>query len=113
MTAEDVIKRAWDMVGDVGINKRNRLITMIDYVNDAIRDLRARRPQLTLSNVGINIPYDDLILADYCSTNLSISDDYRESLAHYVAYRIFELDESDENNRSSSQMHFKQYLQRT
>jgi len=114
MTGQNVIDRAYDMVGDVGINKRNSASEMANFLNDGVRDLIARRPYLRLQDDGTQAAaYTDLH-AGNLSASLPFSEEWiREALAHYIAARIFLIDAEDENNLRQSQQHMAQYQRRT
>ena len=109
MTVLDVIERAWLMVGDVQEPRRNPLEQVKKHLVDGIRDLLSRRPHIRLTELGT---LNDVVDDDDGDLE-GIPDEYREGLAHYIAYRIFELDELDENNRIAAQSHQTQYIQRT
>jgi hypothetical protein len=115
MTGADVVNRAWAMVGDVGGVKRNSAADMVVFLNDGVRDLITRRPFFTLESDGtVATGYTDLTDGNYAASTLPFSDEWlREPLAHYIAFRIFEIDAEDENNLAMSRAHFAQYLRLT
>jgi hypothetical protein len=115
MTSQEVIDRAYSMVADTGGTKRNSTADMIGFLNDGIRDLLARRPELSLNADGtVDAAFTDILVADIADAITAISDDqYREQLAHYIAYRIFEIDAEDENNARMSQTHYQLYIRNT
>jgi hypothetical protein len=115
MTGQDVTNRAYDMVGDVGVTKRNAIADVVGYLNDGVRDLLSRRPHIRLNADGTqDSAYTDLTIGNYNSTDLPFDDEYlREALAHYVAYRIFEIDAEDEANDNSANRHLAQYMRLT
>lgn len=114
MTGQNVIDRAYDMVGDVGSNKRNSASEMANFLNDGVRDLIARRPHLRLQDDGTHaVAFTDLHAANL-STSLPFADEWiREGLAHYIAARVFLIDAEDENNLRQSAQHMAQYQRTT
>ena len=114
MTGEVVIKRAWGLVTDTAPNKRNPVKEMVAHLNDGVRDLLARRPFLRLDDAGGLVDgFADLTTDDYKTEALPVDEDYREGLAHYIAYRVFELDGADEHNTLMYRHHFKKYKEMT
>jgi hypothetical protein len=116
MTGDAVIARAWDMVGDIDTSiemKRYKLVDMVNYLNDGIHDLIARRPELLLSSVGVRSTFTDITTVTYATSLLPVSESYREPLAHYIASRIFEVDSDDASNKAMIENHRSQYLRNT
>ncbi len=113
MTGNEVISRAWVLLGDTSPRKRNPAKEMVTYLNDGVRDLLARRPVLKLDESGARSTFTDLTTETYSTDALPMDETYREGLAHYVAGRVFELDEADEHNAQMSVMHFKKYMETT
>ena len=113
MTGTSVVNRAYSMIGDVGGTPRNSLADMAGFLTDGVRDLISRRQELKLNDDGTL----DADIADIASGDLgnalSIPDNYGEGLAHYIAYRIFEIDAEDENNARMSQTHYQLYIRNT
>ena len=112
MTGEQIIYRAWDMVGDIGSPKRNSITNMTLYLNDGIRDLISRRPHFALTADGQRSILDDLESGSI-SDELSLEPWLKEPLAHYIAFRVFEIDAEDEFNMNQSKQHYAQYLRTT
>jgi hypothetical protein len=114
MTGQNVIDRAHGMVGDVGITKRNAVSDMVTFLNDGVRDLLARRPYLRLNADGTQDAAFTEVTASTLSNALPLDDEnLREPLAHYIAYRIFEIDAEDEFNLKQSQTHYAHYIRTT
>jgi len=108
MTGEDIILRAWDMVGDVDTSiqmKRYKLADMVMYLNDGLRDLFSRRPFLLLSATGTVNTFTELTVLTYNTSLLTITESYREPLAHYIASRIYESDSDDDRNDAMLKRH--------
>lgn len=116
MTGSEIINRAWDMVGDVDTSiamKRYKIADMVNYLNDGIRDLFSRRPELLLSSEGTRNTFTALTTSTYTTSVLTISDSYLEPLAHFIAARIFETDSDDANNKTMIENHRNQYIRNT
>lgn len=114
MTGADVVNRAYEMVGDVGGTKRNTTAEIVVFLNDAVRDLIARRPYMRLNtDATLDDDYTDLTAANYAASTLPFEDWVREPLAHYIAHRIFQLDAEDEANLRQSVNHQAQYMRMT
>ena len=114
MTGETVITRAWSLISDTAPNKRNPAKEMVVFLNAGVRDLFTRRPHLKLDEDGAMIAsFEDLTSANYKTEELPVDEDYREGLAHYIAYRVFELDGADEHNTQMYRHHFKKYKEMT
>lgn len=113
MNGKDVVDRAYDMVADSVQPRRNPASAMAGYLNDGARDLLARRPYLRLNDDGTQkAAYVDLT-ANNLTEEIPFDDWLREPLAHYIAYRVFEIDAEDEANTRQSQSHFAQYIRAT
>ena len=115
MTSQEIIDRARSMVGDIGATKRNSDADMIVFLNDGIRDLLSRRPYLSLNtDATLDSTFTDIAVGDIADDITAITgDEYREPLAHYIAYRIFEIDAEDEANMNQSRSHQAQYIRNT
>ena len=112
MTAEQIINRAYEMVGDVGNPKRNNVTDMTTFLNDAIRDLLARRPIHSLKSDGTRFTFEELESGSNADP-LPLEDWLKEPLAHFVASRVFEIDAEDEFNMSQATQHLAKYLRAT
>ena len=97
------------MAGDIGF-VRNPIADMVGYLNDGLRDLMDRRPYLLLDEAGSHTAnFQDITTSNFNSEALPVGEEYREGLAHYIASRIFEIDQNDEHNVLQARHHFKQY----
>ena len=113
MTGKDVVDRAYTMVADTVQPRRNSAGDMASFLNDGVRDLLSRRPYLRLNDDGTHKPeYVDLT-ANNLTEEIPFEDWLREPLAHYIAYRIFEIDAEDEANMSQAQIHAQLYNRNT
>ncbi len=113
MTGKDVVDRAYTMIADGG-GIRNTVGEMVIFLNDGVRDLIARRPYLALNDDGsLDADYTDLTSGNYNTETLPFEEWIREPLAHYISYRVFELDAEDEANMGLSIRHQALYMQAT
>jgi len=112
MTAEPIIEAAWTMIGDVGATKRNPIADMVALMNDALQDACSRRNYMLLSATGTFEAIPTITVGNYNSQALpsSFTEAKVEAMAHYLAYRIFQIDANDEEHMRLANIHYQQYL---
>ena len=113
MTGQDIITVAWRMINDErvdDVNKRYPLAVMTAFLNDGLQDLYGRRPLHLLAADGSLNTFTELTTTTVGTTALAIDETYRETMAHYLAYRTFAEDSGDDNNAALAQQHFALYL---
>lgn len=109
MVPNDIIERAWQMTQDTATTKRNPPADMVEFVNEALLELRRLRPSLWLSDSMTVTSHTAVTASNYDSLELPVDEQYLEPLAHRVSARVFELDADDEHNAQMVSYHIQQF----
>jgi hypothetical protein len=110
ITAQQVLDKARDMMGDVGGSGGFRLEDPIglQYVIDAYQDIWERR-HLSLQNDGTDAVIG--VLAALTDVLTNVEDRYLQALAHYVAHRAYQHDTDDQQSATLSVQNLGLYRQ--
>jgi hypothetical protein len=109
MTAAEVITLSRDWLKDTIATYRWSDATLLGYLNDTIRDVFRRRPDLRLATDGtLNAAFTNMTAT---SDTAPLGYDFKEILAHGVTYRGYQRDSADTENANLASLHFQQYVE--